>query len=90
MWSAVGGVEIGATPKGVMVGNIVVRSPAHKAGIQPGDVILALGGKKITNPMELQDSIAALRPGTKVNVLIQRNDVKKSLSLIAESMPRAR
>ncbi len=84
------GVEIGATPQGVMVGNIVVRSPAHKAGIQPGDVILEFEGKKITNPMELQDSITALPPGRKVSLVILRNGVRKTLSLVTESAPRLR
>ena len=49
------------------------KGPAEKAGIQIGDVITELNGKKIEGPRELRLMVAALAPGTKVDVKVLRD-----------------
>jgi Do/DeqQ family serine protease len=53
---------------GVTVTNILVRSPAYDAGIRPGDVITTLGGDQVKSAQDLLSRVAALRPGTDVEV----------------------
>ena len=47
-------------------------SPADRAGIQPGDVLLAVDGRKVTDPQSMLEAIAALRPGRKADFELRR------------------
>ncbi|WP_303784767.1 Do family serine endopeptidase [Azovibrio restrictus] len=48
---------------GALIAGVVRGSPAEQAGIQPGDVLLAVNQKAIRDPQEMLDVIAALTPG---------------------------
>lgn len=56
-------------------------TPAEKAGIQPGDVITALGGEPVTNPRLFRAAIAFTKPGQTVPIEVQR--AGKTLTLQA-------
>jgi len=62
--------------QGVMVNDVLKNSPADKAGIEIGDVILELDGKKVNTSNQLQSYIAQKRVGDKVNVTIWRDKKK--------------
>ncbi len=47
---------------GALIAGVVRGSPADAAGIRPGDVLLTVDGKPVTNPQVMLDLIAALRP----------------------------
>jgi serine peptidase DegS len=53
---------------GVTVVNILVNSSAYKAGVRPGDLITGLGGKPVLNSQDLVSRLAALPPGTFVDL----------------------
>jgi len=59
---------------GVLVGGVAPDSPAGKAGLEDGDVILDLDGKKVTDPRNLQLLVAQTAPGTKVNLRILHSE----------------
>ncbi|HWI58809.1 MAG TPA: PDZ domain-containing protein, partial [Bacillota bacterium] len=59
---------------GVLVGGVTPDSAAAKAGLQDGDVILELNGKKVTDPRNLQLAVAQSAPGTKVTMRVLRSD----------------
>ncbi len=61
---------------GVMVQNVLDRSPAEKAGLEPGDIILELDGKKVETSNELQSEIVLRRAGDEVKLTIWRNGKK--------------
>jgi len=61
---------------GVLVINVAKDSPADKAGIKTGDVILAIGKKKINDLGDYNKAIAKLKKGKPVIFHIQRNDRK--------------
>jgi serine protease Do len=71
------------TTKGVLVASVEPRSPAEKAGLQPGDVIVSYEGKPVENANELPRVVAATKPGTTVTLDIwrggQRRQVKATL-----------
>ncbi len=47
---------------GALIAGVVRGSPADAAGIRPGDVLLTVGGKPVTDPQVMLDLIAALKP----------------------------
>lgn len=58
---------------GVMVGGVSPNSAAAKAGVQAGDVITELNGKKVTDPRVLQLLVAQSPPGSKITLKILRS-----------------
>jgi S1-C subfamily serine protease len=59
-------------PVGVGVASVSPNGPAAKAGLQPGDVIVRIGNVDVTSAQELQDALAQLNPGDKVDVTYLR------------------
>jgi S1-C subfamily serine protease len=53
---------------GVTVVNILVKSPAYAAGVRPGDMITGINGAPVQNAQDLVSRIAALKPGTPVEL----------------------
>lgn len=70
-------------PLGVMVTQVDEGSPAAEAGIQTGDVILAVDGERIHNEEELSDALASSK-GEEVTVLLLRDDTVPSVKLIPD------
>jgi serine protease Do len=66
--------------RGALVQNVTPGKPADRAGIQPGDVIVEIDGRKINNNRELIDYISYLPVGTKVNLSIIRNGQRRTLT----------
>ena len=59
-------------PRGVLVQKVVMDSPAEKAGIQRGDVIIAVDGKDIRDGSHLMQVVAAAGVGTPTEVVVLR------------------
>lgn len=74
------------TVEGVYVAEVTDGSGAKAAGIEPGDVIIKIAGKKIHNMAELQENLAMHRPGDKVEVTILRNKKEKTLDVTLKNM----
>jgi Do/DeqQ family serine protease len=68
-------VDLG-THEGAYVDKVEDNSAAADAGIEKGDVIIALDGKKISKWAELTEAIAGKRPGDKVTVTFLHNKKK--------------
>ncbi|MBN1225906.1 MAG: DegQ family serine endoprotease [Deltaproteobacteria bacterium] len=67
--------------EGALVAEVTENSPAEKAGLQRGDVIVSFDGKTVKN-MQLLPSIVAETPvGKEVEVLVVRKGEKKKLTL---------
>lgn len=74
------------TKEGVYVDSFAERSPAKEAGIQSGDVIVAVNNVKVRNVGELQDLVNRYRPGDKVDVTILRNNAEKNITVALKNM----
>ena len=72
--------------QGVVVVGVVRGGPAHRAGLQPGDVIVAIDGKKIAEAREALIAISNRKPGSRVKLEVLRNG--KSLTLEATAIER--
>ena len=66
-------------PAGALVTRVAADSPAEKAGIQAGDVILTYDGKKVSKMRDLPKLVALTENKTKVDIVIWRNDRRKTL-----------
>jgi S1-C subfamily serine protease len=71
---------------GVVVVGMVRGGPAHRAGMQPGDVIVAIDGKKIAEAREALIAISNRKPGDRVKLEVLRDG--KTLTLEATAIER--
>ena len=60
-------------PRGALVGSVQKGSPAARAGLEPGDVILKYEGKAVERSDALPAMVAATRPGTKAALEVWRS-----------------
>ena len=66
---------------GAVVSRIDSGSPAEKAGIEPGDIILAVNGQEIRNgTSQIRTQIGLLQIGDSVNLDIMRGDERKTVT----------
>jgi predicted metalloprotease with PDZ domain len=63
-----------------MVRGVLTGSPAYDAGIDIGDEILAINGRRVRNS-ELQERISEFKAGDKVKVTFFREDVLRELEV---------
>ena len=63
----------GTLPQGVLINGVLQNSPAAKAGIQPGDLILKVAGHVVADVPEMLTRVAALKPGEAASLSIQRS-----------------
>lgn len=66
-------LEIEGTEHGMLVSRVMKDSPAEKAGIETGDILLELDGKKLIRSGDLTVPIAKSAPGTKVTFKVLRD-----------------
>ena len=76
----------GAT--GALIAEVSPGGPAEKAGIQHGDVIVSVNGKKIEGPRELRLTIGSLPPGSKANLKLIRNGEEKEVQIDLGELPQ--
>ena len=70
------GAQISTSGRGILAG-----SPAEKAGLRGGDVIIEIDGKEISSPEELIVAVRAKNVGDRVTLGFLRDGVKKSVTL---------
>ena len=71
--------------KGALVADVVEDSPADRAGLKTGDIILSFNGQEVDGMRKLPRLVAAVPPGTKVRMkVLRRGKVKKLKVVIAE------
>lgn len=72
---------------GALVAQVLSDSPAAKAGLKPGDVVLKLSGHAVNSSKSLQDAVEKLEIGKAYDLEILRNGDKQTLSVTIEQMP---
>jgi serine protease Do len=66
--------------QGALVSAVEPKSPADKAGVKTGDIILAVDGRDIENSVDLPRVIGETRPGTTVNLKVWRQGETRELT----------
>ncbi len=73
--------------EGVLIAEVADNSPAKKAGLKSGDIILKMNGQKVYDIGELRNKIALTPPGTKVTFDILREGKQKKVTVTIEEKP---
>jgi len=73
--------------EGILVAQVMKGSPADRAGLKVGDIIVALNGRKLEDVRDLQLSIMKTKPGTEVTLTIIREGKKKEIKVKVGELP---
>ena len=73
--------------EGALIADIVRKSPAEAAGLQRGDVVIGLAGKRITEPGTLSREIAMARPGSKIELRVLRDGHERTIDVRVGNLP---
>jgi len=79
--------SFGVSGEGVLVNQVMPKSPAENAGIKVGDLILALDGKPIKDSRELQRVIAETDIGKSIQLTILRERERRTVKVQIGEMP---
>ena len=72
--------------EGVYVTDVSENGAAKEAGIKSGDVILAVGNRKVNATSELQEAVSQFRPGDDVKITVKRNNSEKLFTVTLRNM----
>jgi S1-C subfamily serine protease len=84
------GVSTGERPSGAagaVVGRVVPSSPAAKAGLRTGDVIVRADGAAVTQPDDIAQAIADNKPGDDVKLTYRRDGDERSATVTLGTRP---
>ncbi len=72
---------------GALIASVLKDGPADRAGVKPGDIMIAIEDKPIHNTSELLNKVAALSPGKTITVTIQRGGKQKAVQIEVGTRP---
>jgi len=75
------GITLGASDRGVLVDEVVPGSPADKAGLKAGDLILVAGDRKLSGGEALLEVLADRKPGSQMKIQVERDGWQKNLAV---------
>lgn len=75
---------------GVLISEVVPNTPAEKAGLKPGDVIVAINGESFAGVEGFRKRIAEFKPGTEVALTVIRNGKRMMKKAVLSEFPEER
>ncbi len=75
---------------GAIIAGVLKNGPADKAGVRPGDILLAVEGKPVADTSEMLNLIAQLTPGAKAKISVLRKSEKVVLEILIGKRPNLR
>ena len=83
--------RLGATA-GVLIEGVLRGGPAERAGLKPGDILVAIEGKPVKDPNSMLNLVAALVPGKPASIRLRRDnkDVDVQVAVGKRPTPRRR
>jgi len=75
-------------PKGVLVSDVLDESPAKRAGLERGDVIVEFDGKPVENPTQLRNAVAQTMVGKKATVKFIRDKRLRNAEVTIAEQPK--
>jgi S1-C subfamily serine protease len=83
-----GGGGFGFPSGGAVISSVTPGSPAATAGLQPGEVITQIGGRRVGTPQELSTAIAAMHVGQRVAIQFYEGPLAYSAQLTLAARPK--
>ena len=96
-WLGVEGTEISAQVamasgnpgiKGALIVGVFINSPADMAGMQAGDIVVAVNDKAVTGIRDLLDQITLHKPGERIEVTFLRGQTRINRSMMVTERPQ--
>jgi Do/DeqQ family serine protease len=75
------------TTTGVLIEGVLRGGPAERAGLKPGDVLIAIEGKPVKDPNSMLNLVAALVPGKPASVRLRRDNKDVDLQVAVGKRP---
>ena len=79
-----------ATPEGVLIAEVTEDSPAQRAGLREGDVILEADNRRVTNRNLMAAYVASKIPGDEIRLRINRNGEEMVVTVVVGEMTEER
>ncbi|MGB9873847.1 MAG: Do family serine endopeptidase, partial [Hydrogenobacter sp.] len=73
--------------EGVIIAQVMPSSPAEKAGLKVGDVVIAIDGEKVSSVRDLQLRVMRTPPGKEITLTVIRNGKEENIKVKVEAMP---
>lgn len=72
---------------GALIAAVEPKSPAEKAGLKPGDVVLSAGGKPVKDTRDLARHVGMVKPGTRLDLAVWRDGKERMIPVAVEQAP---
>jgi serine protease Do len=79
--------NLSGEPRGSLIGDVTAGSPAERAGLKRGDIILGLNGTEIKDRDELRLRIASMAPGSTANLRVFRDGREQQIAVTLGELP---
>ena len=77
--------EVGAqAPEGVIILELLRNSPADRAGLEPGDIVIAVDGHEIVEATHFRNALAAAKVGESLRLTVIRNRTRTEVTVAVE------
>jgi serine protease Do len=76
--------------KGVLISDVMPDSPAAKAGLKPGDILVEFEGKKMEAPSDLQRAVGLAQPGQETKMKVWRDQGERTIDIKIGEAPDER
>jgi serine protease DegQ len=73
---------------GALIAGVLKGGPADRAGVKPGDILIAVDGKPVVDSSTMLNLIAALSPGQTATILVMRNQAEKTVKINVGKRPK--
>jgi serine protease DegQ len=76
------------TQEGTIINGVLNGGPADKAGVKPGDVLVAIDDKKIVDPQSVLASVTGIAPGSAAKMKLKRKGQDLELTVTVGRRPK--
>lgn len=73
--------------EGVLIGQVEDNTPASKAGLKAGDVVVKFDGKKVTSVQQFREMVAEAAPGKEVDIDVLRDNNPMTITASLKELP---
>ncbi len=74
-------------PRGALIEQVLPASPAQRAGLRDGDIVLDFNGHEIDYYTELPFFVGQYRPGVEADIVVRRDGERRSFQVVLGSSP---
>jgi len=74
--------------RGAIIAGVLRGGPADKAGVKPGDILIGIEGKPVTDPRNMLNTVAGLQPGGTAKLRLRRGAEEIELPIVVGKRPK--